>query len=140
MKSQVHTGGRGKAGGILRAATPQDIEKAATELFGKKLVTHQTGPDGVIIRKLYIEQAQTVQRELYAACAIDRSRGCPVLMASTEGGMEIEELARTKPDAILYEPVDPLHRSSRLSGAFFGAALGSARRIAEFCGRVISGL
>jgi succinyl-CoA synthetase beta subunit len=108
VKAQVHTGGRGKAGGILKASTVKEIESAAATLFGKKLVTHQTGPEGVIVRKLYVEQAQTVQRELYLACAIDRSRGCPVMMVSTEGGMEIEELARTKPDAILYEPVDPV--------------------------------
>jgi succinyl-CoA synthetase beta subunit len=106
VKSQVHTGGRGKAGGILRASTPSEIEHATEALFGKKLVTHQTGPEGVIVQKLYIEQALTVQKELYAACAIDRTRGCPVLMLSTEGGMNIEELARTKPEAILYEPVD----------------------------------
>jgi len=108
VKAQVHTGGRGKAGGILRAATSQDVESAANSLFGKKLVTRQTGPEGVIVRKLYIEQATIVQKELYAACAIDRLRGGPVLMLSAEGGMDIEEIARTKPDAILYDPVDPV--------------------------------
>jgi succinyl-CoA synthetase beta subunit len=132
VKAQVHTGGRGKAGGILRAATPQDIESAAATLFGKKLVTHQTGPDGVLVQKLYIEPAVTVQRELYAACAIDRARGCPVLMLSTEGGMDIEEIARTKPAAILYEPVDPVSglpayraRSAAARLGLQGAALNS---------------
>jgi succinyl-CoA synthetase beta subunit len=136
VKAQVHTGGRGKAGGILKAATPQEIEKAAAELFGKKLVTHQTGPDGVIVRKLYIEQAQTVQRELYVACAIDRSKGCPVIMASTEGGMDIEELARTRPDSILYEPVDaatglPAYRARSLAQrmGLQGAALNSVAAV-----------
>lgn len=108
VKSQVHTGGRGKAGGILKADKPEDIEKAAQALFGKKLVTHQTGPEGVIVRKLYIEQAMSVKKELYLACVMDRTRGCPVIMASTEGGMDIEELARTKPDALFYEPVHPV--------------------------------
>jgi succinyl-CoA synthetase beta subunit len=107
VKAQVHTGGRGKAGGILKAQSPQEIEAAATTLFGKKLITHQTGPDGVIVRKLYIEQAQSVKKELYLACVMDRSKGCPVIMVSTEGGMDIEELARTKPDALLYQDVDP---------------------------------
>jgi succinyl-CoA synthetase beta subunit len=107
VKSQVHTGGRGKAGGILKASTPKEIESAAKELFGKKLVTHQTGPEGLIVQKLYIEQAQTVARELYLACVIDRSKGKPVMMASTQGGMDIEELAQSNPDAIVYEPIDP---------------------------------
>ncbi len=107
VKAQVHTGGRGKAGGILKASTPAEIEAAAKSLFGKKLVTHQTGPQGIVVQKLYIEQAQTVNQELYVACVMDRARARPVLMASREGGMDIEELARTKPDAVLYEPVDP---------------------------------
>lgn len=107
VKAQVHTGGRGKAGGILMAKEPSEVEDAARKLFGKTLVTHQTGPDGIVIRKLYVEQAQSVARELYLACILDRSKGHPVIMASTQGGMEIEELARTKPEAILYEAVDP---------------------------------
>src|ERR1019366_9284479 len=97
VKAQVHTGGRGKAGGILKAQTPQELSDAAGSLFGKKLVTHQTGPEGVLVRKLYIEQAVQAHKELYAACAIDRAKGCPVLMLSTEGGVDIEELARTRP-------------------------------------------
>jgi succinyl-CoA synthetase beta subunit len=107
VKAQVHTGGRGKAGGILKAKTAEDIAAAAKTLFGKTLVTHQTGPSGIVVRKLYVEQAQTVTRELYMACVMDRSRGKPALMVSTEGGMDIEELAKTRPDAILMEGVDP---------------------------------
>jgi succinyl-CoA synthetase beta subunit len=107
VKAQVHTGGRGKAGGILMAKTAQEVADAAKKLFGKLLVTHQTGPDGLVVRKLYVEQAQSVARELYMACVMDRAKGRPVIMATTEGGMDIEELAQSKPDAILYEPVDP---------------------------------
>src|SRR6185295_18769739 len=107
VKAQVHTGGRGKAGGILKAQTPAEIESVARSLFGKTLVTAQTGAQGVVVHKLYIEQAQSVQRELYLACVLDRSRGRPILMASTQGGMDIEELARTNPQAILYAVVDP---------------------------------
>jgi succinyl-CoA synthetase beta subunit len=109
VKSQVHTGGRGKAGGILKAQTPADVEAAAKTLFGKTLVTHQTGPSGIVVRKLYVEQAQSVTKELYMACVMDRARGTPALMVSSEGGMDIEELARTRPDAILMEGVDPLN-------------------------------
>jgi succinyl-CoA synthetase beta subunit len=107
VKAQVHTGGRGKAGGILKAQNTAEAEAAAKTLFGKKLVTHQTGPEGLVVQKLYIEQIQTVARELYMACVMDRAKGRPVIMSSVEGGMDIEELARTRPEAILYEPVDP---------------------------------
>lgn len=107
VKSQVHTGGRGKVGGILKAGTPQEVEAAAKTLLGKTLVTAQTGPEGVVVRKLYIEQAQSVQKEFYLACVMDRSKSCPVIMASRQGGMDIETLAKTQPDAILYETVDP---------------------------------
>lgn len=140
VKAQVHTGGRGKAGGILRAGTAAEIETAAATLFGKKLVTHQTGPDGVIIQKLYIEQAMTVQKELYAACAIDRARGCPVLMLSTEGGMDIEELARTKPDAIIYEPVDPVAGFPAYRARSAAARLGLQGAALNSVAGVISGL
>ncbi|OGR89564.1 MAG: succinate--CoA ligase subunit beta [Elusimicrobia bacterium RIFCSPLOWO2_01_FULL_59_12] len=107
VKSQVHTGGRGKAGGILKAGTKADLESAVQSLFGKTLVTHQTGPGGVIVRKLYVEQALTVAQELYVACIMDRSKAAPVVMASREGGMDIEDIAKNKPDAILFETVDP---------------------------------
>jgi succinyl-CoA synthetase beta subunit len=108
VKSQVHTGGRGKAGGILKISSPGDLAGAAQTLFGKTLVTHQTGPAGVVVRKLYVEQAQDVVQELYLTCVLDRSRGRPVLMLSREGGMDIEELARTRPEAITFQPVDPI--------------------------------
>jgi succinyl-CoA synthetase beta subunit len=108
VKAQVHTGGRGKAGGILKAGTSEEVAAAAKQLFGKTLVTHQTGPAGIVIHRLYIEQAQKVDRELYLACVMDRAKGRPTLMASLEGGMDIEELARTRPEAILFESVHPL--------------------------------
>ncbi len=124
VKAQVHTGGRGKAGGILKAGSFAEVEDAARKLFGKILVTHQTGPAGVVIRKLYVEQAQSVQQELYLACVLDRSRGGPVLMASREGGMEIEELAKNRPGALMFEPVDPLSGLDRASAEVLVARLG----------------
>lgn len=108
VKAQVHTGGRGKAGGILRAANAEEITKAAKTLFGKTLVTHQTGPAGIVIHKLYVEKGYPGLRELYLACVLDRAKGCPVIMASAEGGMDIEELAKTKPESIIYVTVDPI--------------------------------
>ncbi len=106
IKSQVHTGGRGKAGGIVMANTLEQVKEAAKNLFGRSLVTAQTGPEGVVVGKLYVEQAQTVSRELYLACVLDRAKGHPVIMASTQGGMDVEELAKTNPEAILYQIVD----------------------------------
>src|SRR4029077_10224974 len=108
VKAQVHTGGRGKAGGILNAGSPAELESAAKSLFGKTLITHQTGPQGVVVRKLYVEKTQAVARELYIACVMDRAQGRPTLMASKEGGVEIEELARTRPEAIVFESGDPI--------------------------------
>ncbi len=142
VKAQVHTGGRGKAGGILKAQTSADIEKAAQALFEKKLVTHQTGPDGIHIRKLYIEQAQSVTRELYLACVMDRVKGRPVMMASPEGGMDIEQLARTRPEALFYVDVDPwqglpdylaraLAKRMGLKGASLGAVASAASKVAK---------
>jgi succinyl-CoA synthetase beta subunit len=123
VKSQVHTGGRGKAGGILKASSRSELEQAAKTLFGKKLVTHQTGPAGVVVRKLYVEQAQTVKRELYLACVMDRAQAQPVLMVSLEGGVDIEQLAHDKPEAILFEPVDPLNGLSDEAAAALAARL-----------------
>ena len=140
VKAQVHTGGRGKAGGILKAQTPQELSDAAGSLFGKKLVTHQTGPEGVLVRKLYIEQAVQVQKELYAACAIDRAKGCPVLMLSTEGGMDIEELARTRPGSILYEPMDPVAGFPAFRARSLASRLGLQGPALNAVAAVISGL
>ena len=140
VKAQVHTGGRGKAGGILRAQTPKELEIAAKALFGKKLITPQTGPEGVIVRKLYIEQAQSVHKELYLACVIDRSKGGPVVMASTEGGMEIEELARTRPEAILFEPVDPVRGLPTFRARSLAQRLGLQGQALNSVASVISGL
>jgi succinyl-CoA synthetase beta subunit len=140
IKAQVHTGGRGKAGGILKAQAPQEIEAAAATLFGKKLVTHQTGPDGVIVRKLYVEQAQSVKKELYLACVMDRGKGCPVLMASTEGGMDIEELARTRPEALLYQEVNPLTGLAAFQARALAQRMGLTGASLHALASVISGV
>jgi len=138
VKAQVHTGGRGKAGGILLAKTPADVEAAAKKLFGKTLVTHQTGPEGIVVRKLYLEQAQTVEKEFYLACVLDRSKGRPVIMASTQGGMDIEELAHKSPEAIFYADVDSWNglqpfeaRNLALRMGLKGATLASFAAVAQ---------
>src|SRR3989339_111833 len=101
VKAQVHSGGRGKAGGIKIGNSPDEAIKAAGELIGQTLVTHQSGPAGKPIHKVLIEETLPIEKELYVSIVIDRKQNCPVLMASAEGGMEIEELAAKSPEKII---------------------------------------
>jgi succinyl-CoA synthetase beta subunit len=105
VKAQIHAGGRGKAGGVKLAKSPEDAERLANEMLGKKLVTPQTGPEGRIVRKLLVEEGLDIRREIYLGLLIDRVAAAPVFMASAAGGMEIEEVAKEKPEAILRERV-----------------------------------
>lgn len=107
LKAQIHAGGRGKAGGIRVASSPEEAEKIAQEMLGMKLVTYQTGPEGRIVRKLLVEEALDVERELYLGIVIDRAKEAPVVMASPEGGVEIEKVAAEKPELIFKEYVHP---------------------------------
>jgi succinyl-CoA synthetase beta subunit len=109
VKAQIHAGGRGKAGGVKLARTVEDVENIAEAMLGTVLRTHQTGPEGRRVRRLLIEQGIDLQgsRELYLAVVVDRATGAPVVMASAQGGVEIEEVAARDPDAILKEPIDP---------------------------------
>jgi len=107
VKAQIHAGGRGKAGGVKLCKTPEEAREFAQGLLGKKLVTHQTGPAGREVRRVLVEEACAIARELYLGLVIDRVRGWPTLMASAEGGVEIEEVAARSPEKILREPIDP---------------------------------
>jgi len=107
VKAQVHAGGRGKGGGIKLARTPEEVEEIARRMLGMRLVTHQTGPEGRVVRKVYVEEGVEVERELYVGIALDRAQSRLVMMASTEGGVEIEEVAATRPERILREAIDP---------------------------------
>jgi succinyl-CoA synthetase beta subunit len=108
VKAQIHAGGRGKAGGIKLARSPEEARIHAEALIGMVLHTPQTGPEGQEVRKLYIEEGVRIARELYMAITLDRERGRMTVMASSEGGMDIEEVAHRSPEKILKEPVDPL--------------------------------
>jgi succinyl-CoA synthetase beta subunit len=107
LKAQIHAGGRGKGGGIKIAATPEEAERLARTLIGMTLVTHQTGPEGKTVKLLLVEEAIDTARELYLGIVIDRARESAVLMASTEGGMEIEKVAEETPERIYKEYVHP---------------------------------
>ena len=107
VKAQIHAGGRGKAGGVKVVKGADAAVDAATAMLGKTLVTHQTGPEGRVVQRVLIEEGLGIARELYLGLVIDRGTGRPVFMASTEGGVEIEEVAANHPEKILRESVDP---------------------------------
>ena len=106
VKAQIHAGGRGKGGGVKLAATPAEAEALAAGMIGMQLVTHQTGPEGKRVKRVLVEEALDIARELYIGIVIDRAREAAVLMASTEGGVEIEKVAAESPDLIFKEYVD----------------------------------
>ncbi len=109
VKAQIHAGGRGKAGGVKLARTADDAEAIAKAMLGMTLRTHQTGPEGRVVRRLLIEQGVDLEgaREMYLAAVVDRAAGAPVIMASAQGGVEIEEVAARDPGAILKETIEP---------------------------------
>jgi len=107
VKSQIHAGGRGKGGGIKLVNNPTEVPQVVSELLGMRLVTYQTGPEGKIVRKVLIEEASDVERELYLGMVVDREKQNVVVMASREGGVEIEEVAQKQPEKILKEYINP---------------------------------
>jgi succinyl-CoA synthetase beta subunit len=107
VKAQIHAGGRGKGGGVKLASTLEEVKQIASEILGMILVTHQTGPEGKLVQKVLVEEASQIEKELYLGMVIDRSREQIVIMASREGGMEIEEVARKHPAKITREYVNP---------------------------------
>jgi succinyl-CoA synthetase beta subunit len=107
VKAQIHAGGRGKGGGVKLAKSPEEAEQLAGRILGMMLKTHQTGPQGQLVKRVLVEEGMDIRQELYLGIVIDRKVGLPVLMASRAGGMEIEEVARTQPEAIIKVHVDP---------------------------------
>ena len=107
VKAQVHSGGRGKAGGVKVCTNDHEVWEAADELLGKRLVTHQTGPRGKVVYRLYVEAAVPFKRELYLGLVLDRQSERVMIAASSAGGMEIEEIAQSQPDSIIRANVDP---------------------------------
>jgi succinyl-CoA synthetase beta subunit len=107
VKAQIHAGGRGKGGGVKIAKSPEEAQEIAEQMLGMTLVTHQTGPEGRKVQKVYIEEGLDIRRELYLGIVIDRQTGKVVFMASAAGGMDIEEVAAKNPEAILREYITP---------------------------------
>ncbi len=108
VKAQIHAGGRGKGGGVKVAKTLDEVREYAQKILGMTLVTHQTGPEGKKVQKIFIEQGCNIAKEYYVACLIDRETGRVAMMASSEGGMDIEEVAEHNPNAIVKVDIDPV--------------------------------
>ncbi|MGJ8523218.1 Succinate--CoA ligase ADP-forming subunit beta [Carnimonas sp. R-84981] len=134
VKAQVHAGGRGKAGGVTIAQSPQEAEQFAERWLGKRLVTHQTGAEGQPVNRILIEPAASIDRELYLGAVIDRSSQRVVFMASSEGGMDIEEVARERPERIFTATIDPLSGAQPWQARALGYQLGLNKdQLKQFC-------
>jgi succinyl-CoA synthetase beta subunit len=107
VKAQIHAGGRGKGGGVKIAKSVDEVGEIAARMLGMNLITHQTGPEGRIVRRLLIEETLPIEKELYLGILVDRAEGKPVFMASAAGGMDIEQVAAENPQAILKQHIDP---------------------------------
>jgi succinyl-CoA synthetase beta subunit len=140
VKAQIHAGGRGKAGGVKVVSGPEAAQKAADELFGKVLVTHQTGPEGKKVQRLLVEQGVAIGRELYLALVLDREKRRVVVMASTEGGVEIELVAEKTPEKIIKVWVDPSVGLSGFQTRQVGFGLGLTGEALKDLGKLLPAL
>jgi succinyl-CoA synthetase beta subunit len=123
VKAQIHAGGRGKGGGVKLVRSVEDVAKEAKRMLGMTLVTHQTGPHGRVVRRLYIEEGSDIARELYLSALVDRATARVAFIASTEGGMDIEEVAKKTPEKILTFQIDPAAGYSQHTGRAIATAL-----------------
>src|SRR6516225_2775489 len=135
VKAQIHAGGRGKGGGVKVVKSIEDVEREAKRMLGMTLVTHQTGPAGRVVRRLYIEDGSAIERELYLSALVDRSTSRVAFIASTEGGMDIEEVAKHNPEKILTFQIEPAAGYQPYVGRDIAAALKLSGEQAKQCGR-----
>ncbi len=137
VKAQIHAGGRGLGGGVKLAKSPEEARDLASKILGMMLKTHQTGPEGQKVRKVYIEEGLDIAREIYLGMTLDRTTSQVTLMASTEGGVEIEEVAEKHPEKILRESIDPavgfLDFQGRKLAYGLGLAADSVNKFVGFC-------
>jgi succinyl-CoA synthetase beta subunit len=137
VKAQIHAGGRGKSGGVKVVKSIADVETEARRMLGMALVTHQTGPEGRIVKRLYIEDGSAIERELYLSALVDRATSRIAFVASQAGGMDIEEVARTAPEKIAAVRIDPAAGYSPFIGGCIAKALGLAGDLAGQCGALV---
>ena len=108
VKAQIHAGGRGKAGGVKLVKTPEEVRSTVKQMLGMTLITHQTGPEGKVVNKVYVEKSSTIKKEYYLSLVTDRSTEKNVIIASPEGGVDIEKVAEETPEKLLTQPIDPV--------------------------------
>ncbi len=140
VKAQIHAGGRGKGGGVKVVHGPTEARAAAEKILGMTLVTHQTGPEGKVVRRLLVEQGLKIRKELYASVVVDRERRRVVLMLSSEGGMEIEEVARKSPEKIHSRALDPAYGMRGFEARDLAYALGLGEPATGKLARVLQAL
>jgi succinyl-CoA synthetase beta subunit len=140
VKAQIHAGGRGKAGGVKVVGSLAEVKREAQRMLGMTLVTHQTGPQGRVVRRLYVEEASDIARELYLSALVDRSVGRVAFIASTAGGVDIEEVAKKTPDKIVTFRIDPAEGYSPFIARDVAAALWLAGEQAKQCDVLIERL
>jgi succinyl-CoA synthetase beta subunit len=142
IKAQIHAGGRGKGGGVKPAGSPEEAARITDEIIGMNLVTHQTGPEGRIVRVVLVQEDVDIEKELYLGITIDRSRNQeqPVIMASSAGGMEIEEIAAKNPEAIVKVGIDPLAGISAFQGRRIAFGLGLDQSLISKATRIVENL
>jgi len=140
VKAQIHAGGRGKGGGVKIAKTKADAEAAVKAIYGMQLVTHQTGPEGKKVQRLLVEQGLAIEHEYYLGMLLDRGTGRITVMASTEGGMDIEEVAAHRPEKILKEPIDPATGWCDWQSRKLAKELGMTGKVATELGKFLKAL
>ena len=140
VKAQIHAGGRGKSGGVQLVRSPEEASEVAQKMLGSSLVTPQTGPEGAPIERLLIEELADIKQELYVALTIDRGHRGPAMLVSTQGGMDIEEVASNNPEDIHTEPIDPLSGMMPFQTRRLVRQLGLDPSVASEAAKVLSGL
>lgn len=140
VKAQIHAGGRGKGGGVQLARSPEEASEMAQKMLGSNLVTSQTGPEGAPVEKLLIEELADIKQELYVALTIDRGHRGPAMLVSTQGGMDIEEVAAKNPEDIHTEPIDPLSGMMPFQTRRMVRRLGLDPSVASEAAKVLSAL
>src|SRR6476659_1930674 len=140
VKAQIHAGGRGKGGGVKVAKTREDAEEAVKKIFGMQLVTPQTGPEGKKVQRLLVEQGLAIEHEYYLGMLLDRATGRVTVMASTEGGMDIEEVAEKHPEKMLKLAIDPATGWQDWQSRALAKQLGMQGKLANELGKFLKAL
>jgi succinyl-CoA synthetase beta subunit len=140
VKAQIHAGGRGKGGGVKLARSAEEVSQAAEAILGMDLVTPQTGPEGQRVRKVWVEEGSAIAKEYYVGVVIDRERDTPVMMASSEGGMDIEEVAANSPEKILKAPFSPATGLDEAEAKRLATGIGVPAELVDEAARFLVGL